>query len=64
MDAFKLKTLADLLETPEERVELIDGEIVQRPMAPMEHGLAQHRASVELGPFDAVEIDLGYILGE
>lgn len=52
MEALKLKTLADLLDTPEERVELIDGKIVQRPMARMEHGLAQHRTSVELGPFD------------
>jgi len=52
MEAFKLKTLDDLLDTPDERVELIDGVIVQRPMARMEHGLAQHRASVELGPFD------------
>jgi Uma2 family endonuclease len=52
MEVFKLKTLDDLFDTPEERVELIDGAIVQRPMARMEHGLAQHRASVELGPFD------------
>jgi Uma2 family endonuclease len=52
MEALNFKTLADLLDAPEERVELIDGEIVQRPMAGMEHGLAQHRASVELGPFD------------
>nr|WP_194366155.1 Uma2 family endonuclease [Thiospirillum jenense] len=45
-------TLTDLLNTPADRVELIDGTIVQRPMARMEHGLVQHRASVELGPFD------------
>jgi Uma2 family endonuclease len=52
MEALKPQTLADLLDATEERVELIDGDIVQRPMARMEHGLAQHRASVELGPFD------------
>lgn len=52
MEAFKLKTLEDLLASPEERVELIDGEIVRRPMARSEHGIVQNRASVELGPFD------------
>jgi Uma2 family endonuclease len=52
MEALKLKTLEDLLASPEERVELINGEIVRRPMARADHGLAQHRTSVELGPFD------------
>lgn len=41
MEAFKLKTLEDLFDTPEERVELIDGALVQRPMALMEHGFVQ-----------------------
>ena len=52
MEAYKLSTIADLLESPEERVELIDGEIVRRPMARAEHGLVQHRAGVELSPCD------------
>ncbi|EIC20371.1 Uma2 family endonuclease [Thiorhodovibrio frisius] len=52
MEALKFKTVEDLLDTQDERVELIDGEIVQRPMARAEHGVVQHRASVELGPFD------------
>ena len=52
MEAYKLSTIADLLESPQERVELINGEIVRRPMARAEHGVVQHRAGVELGPCD------------
>jgi hypothetical protein len=37
MEALKLTTLADLLAHPDERVELIGGEIVHRPMARAEH---------------------------
>lgn len=50
MEALKLKTVADLLTSPEERVELIDGEIVRRPMARIDHGMAQSNVSEELGP--------------
>jgi len=52
MEALKLKTLDDLLRCPDERCELIGGEIVRRPMARSEHGRAQFRASAELGLFD------------
>ena len=52
MEAYKLKTLEDLMASSEERVELIDGEIVRRPMARSEHGVVQSRVSIELGPFD------------
>lgn len=52
MEAIKLQTVADLLASPEERVELIDGEIVRRPMARGEHGSVQLRTGVELGPLD------------
>jgi len=52
MEAIELKTLDDLLLSPQERVELIDGEIVRRPMARSDHSIVQNRASVELGPFD------------
>ena len=52
MEALKLKTVDDLLLSPEERVELIDGEIVRRPMARSDHGVVQNRTAVELGPFD------------
>ena len=52
MEAIKLKTLEDLLLSPDERVELIGGEIVRRPMARWEHGRTQFRASAELSPFD------------
>lgn len=41
MEAYKLKTLDDLLASPEERVELIDGEVMRRPMARSEHGIVQ-----------------------
>jgi Uma2 family endonuclease len=52
MEARKLQTTADLLASPEERVELIDGEIVRRPMARAEHGVVQGNAREELGPFN------------
>jgi Uma2 family endonuclease len=51
VEAFKLKTLDDLLASPEERVELIDGEILRRPMARAEHGIVQGNTVTELGPF-------------
>jgi len=52
MEALQLKTVADLLTSPEERVELIGGEIVRRPMTRARHGRAQRRISQDLGPFD------------
>ena len=51
MEAHQLQTLADLLASPQERVELIDGEIVRRPMARGEHGMVQGSTRDELGPF-------------
>ena len=51
MEAYNLKTLDDLLLSPEERVELIDGEIVRRPMARSEHGIVQGNTATELGTF-------------
>jgi Uma2 family endonuclease len=50
MEAVELKTVADLIASPEERVELIGGEIVRRPMARVDHGMAQSNTAVELGP--------------
>ncbi len=55
MEALKLKTLDDLLLSPEERVELIGGDIVRRPMARFAHGRAQNRTALTLGPFDEGE---------
>ena len=52
MEAYKLKTIDDLLVSPEERVELIDGEIVRRPMPRAEHGAVQGNTREELGPFN------------
>jgi Uma2 family endonuclease len=51
MEARELKTLEDLLLCPEERVELIGGEIVRRPMARSEHALVQGSIRAELSPF-------------
>ena len=53
MEALKLKTINDLLLSPDERVELIGGEILRRPMARFAHGRAQNRTALALGPFDA-----------
>ena len=50
MEALKLKTVEDLLTWPDERYELIDGDIVQRPMARGEHGMVQGNTTAELGP--------------
>lgn len=52
MEAHKLKTVHDLLESREERVELIGGDIVRRPMARIKHAQTQSRTARELGPFD------------
>lgn len=43
MEAIRRQTIDDLIQAwaEDERLELIDGEIVQRPMARFEHGLAQ-----------------------
>ena len=51
MEAHELETVADLLASPEERVELIGGEIVRRPMARGEHGMVQGATRDELSPF-------------
>jgi Uma2 family endonuclease len=51
VEALKLKTLDDLFLSPDERVELIGGEIVRRPMARFAHGAAQGNLRVELHPF-------------
>ena len=50
MEALKLKTFDNLLDawTEDERVELINGEIVRRPMARSDHGLVQGSISDEL----------------
>lgn len=51
MGAHKLKTIDDLMLCPDERVELIGGEIVRRPMARSEHGMVQGGTRSELSPF-------------
>lgn len=51
MEVRKLETVDDLLRSRENRVELIDGEIVRRPMARSEHALIQSALSDEMLPF-------------
>lgn len=51
MAAQRLKTIDDLLASPHERVELINGEIIKRPMARSEHALVQSSLSDEILPF-------------
>lgn len=51
MEARQLKTLDDLLRSDGDRVELINGEIIQRPMARCEHALVQSSLSDEVSPF-------------
>ena len=51
MEAVKRKTVDDLLRADDERVELIDGEIVERPMARSEHALVQSGISDEIIAF-------------
>ncbi len=51
MEAIKLRTIRDLLLSPEERVELIGGEILRRPMTRFAHARAQSEADRSLGPF-------------
>jgi Uma2 family endonuclease len=55
VEARKLNTVDDLLRSGDERVELIDGEIVQRPMARSEHALVQSSVSDEVSPFKRKE---------
>ncbi|MGB5734979.1 MAG: Uma2 family endonuclease [Thiohalocapsa sp.] len=50
MEAIQFATLDDLLSSSDERVELIDAEIVRRPMARIEHGRAQGNVRAELDP--------------
>jgi Uma2 family endonuclease len=50
VEARKLKDVTDLLQSPEERVELINGKIVRRPMARFEHGAIQSGLIEEVSP--------------
>ena len=53
MEAHKLATIDDLLlaTATNERIELINGKIVKRPMARFNHALAQSGLSDEIAPF-------------
>lgn len=53
MEAHKLKTVDDLEESlkQDERIELINGEIIKRPMARSEHALTQGNISRELDTY-------------
>lgn len=51
MEATELKTVTDLLHSAEERIELINGEIIKRPMARSEHALIQSNIADEVALF-------------
>lgn len=51
LEARKLKTEDDLLQSDDERVDLINGEIVKRPIARSEHALIQSSLSDEVSLF-------------
>ncbi|MBK5941244.1 Uma2 family endonuclease [Halochromatium roseum] len=51
MEAVELKTVHDLLQHSEERVELIGGDIVRRPMTRFAHARVQSKTDRTLGPF-------------
>ncbi len=51
MEAKKLNTVKDLLQSNDERVELMNGEIIKRPMARSEHALIQSSLSDEVSVF-------------
>ncbi|MBK5940563.1 hypothetical protein CCR96_15165 [Halochromatium roseum] len=52
MEAIRRQTIDDLIQAwaEDERLELIDGDIVQRPMARFEHGLAHSGLIEEIAP--------------
>lgn len=50
MEIEELKTVDDLMQMPDRRVELINGEIQKRPMARSEHALIQSGLSDEVSP--------------
>lgn len=52
--------LDDLLQSDGERVELINGEIVKRPMARSEHALIQSSLSDEISPFKRRDFQGGW----
>ena len=51
MEAVNLKTVHDLMRCSEERVELIGGDIVRRPMTRFAHARAQGSTVRTLGPY-------------
>lgn len=65
MEALKLKTIEDLEKAwlKSERVELINGEIIHRPMARFEHGEAQNEIASELKPYRRKKGQGGWWIG-
>ncbi|MEZ5534705.1 MAG: Uma2 family endonuclease [Thiolinea sp.] len=60
MAAPKLKTVDDLLQSADERVELINGEIHKRPMARADHALIQSSLSDEVSVLKRRGSDVGW----
>ena len=64
-EAIKLKTLEDLLSYSEDaRVELIDGNIVERAMPRSKHGQAQSWITQNVKPFDRKPVVYRFQSGE
>jgi Uma2 family endonuclease len=59
MEAKKLKTVDDLLLSEDERVELIDGEILQRSLPRFEHGAVQSKTWGEILPYNKKSLSDG-----
>lgn len=51
LEAKQLNTVKDLMQSTDERVELIDGDIIKRPMTRSEHALIQSSLSDEVAIF-------------
>lgn len=62
MEAVKLQTVADLAKASQhdERIELVNGEIVKRPMARPEHALAQSDLAGQFFPLSRRPDDKGW----
>ena len=62
MEALKLKTVTDLQEASQhdDRIELINGEIIKRPMARPEHALAQSDLAGQCFPLSRQPSDKGW----
>ena len=66
MEVLKLKTIKNLANAciEDERLELINGEIIKRPMARPKHGIAQGRTYKKLESYNNDESDDWWFITE